>query len=62
MATIWLGSIADLLINLSAGWFGVAIILPISVRRQSTKPIALLINVQFGIFALIASVFLRSRL
>lgn len=57
---IWLEALSDLFINLSAGWFGAAIIAPIATKRPKFKPWGLIINIIFGILALLFAVFLRS--
>ena len=60
MFSVLISSLADLFINLSAGWFGAAIILPVAVKRPNYKPRALIINIEFGILSLLISVVLRS--
>ncbi|OGE14326.1 hypothetical protein A2111_00700 [Candidatus Daviesbacteria bacterium GWA1_38_6] len=56
-------SIADLLINLSAGWFGLAFVAPFLAERTLLVKIAVLTtDVGFGILFLIAAIWLRRRL
>lgn len=60
MDTIILSTFADLLINLSAGWFGAAVIVPLFAKRPKFRIWALILNLFFGIFALLAAIFFRS--
>lgn len=62
MFGIIIGSMADLFVNLSAGWFGAAIIVPIYTRKQRTKPWAVVLNIEFGIMSLLAAIILRNQL
>jgi len=62
MRAIWFLALSDLLINLSAGWFGAAIIFPLYAKRAKVKQTALISNVLFGIFALLIAVVLRDQL
>jgi hypothetical protein len=57
---IWLQAISELFINLSAGWFGAAIIFPITSNKRKIKKLALILNIFFGIFALVIAVVIRS--
>lgn len=60
MLHVILPTLADLFVNLSAGWFGAAVIIPISVKRSKRKAWALTINTLFGILALGFAILLRS--
>lgn len=51
--------LSDLLVNLSAGWFGVALILPIAVRKPKVRLSALTINITLGIVSLLLAFVLR---
>ena len=62
MQAIWFLALSDLLINLSAGWFGVGIILPLYTKKTKIKLRALIFNILFGILALLTSITLRSKL
>lgn len=59
MEKIILTSFADLFVNLSAGWFGAAMIVPLFANRPKFKPKPLIVNIFFGIFALSVAIFLR---
>lgn len=55
-----LNALADLLIDLSAGWFGVVFVVPIASKRPGkVKLFVLTTNLIFGILALIISIVLR---
>ena len=57
---IWFGAISDLFINLSAGWFGAAIIAFTAVKKTKFTPWGLILNIGLGIFGLLMGVFFRS--
>lgn len=58
---VTLQSISDLFINLSAGWFGAAFIIPVSTRKIKSIPFGLLIlNLCFAIIFLITAIKLRN--
>lgn len=59
---IWLQAISDLFVNLSAGWFGAAVILPLNARRVKIRRLSLILNILFGIFALVIAVIIRSSI
>ena len=59
---IFLNSISDLLINLAAGWFGAAFILPMTIRKFKANIKILLINLSCGIITLLLAVLIRSNL
>ena len=62
MQAILFSALSDLLIDLSAGWFGAAIILPLYTKKSKIKLRALIFNVLSGILALLTSIALRSSL
>ena len=62
LSSVWRITLADLFVNLSAGWFGAAFIIPLASKKPKLRPWLLLINILFGIIALSLSVFLRSTL
>lgn len=51
--------LSDLFVNLSAGWFGAALILPISFKRTRISWILLTGNLLSGTLSLIVSYLLR---
>ena len=54
---------SDLLINLSAGWFGAAVIVPLNVvKKPKTRLWSLLVNIIFGIVSVILAVSLRKQI
>ena len=55
--SIIVNALSDLLINLSAGWFGVAIIVPLKITRRKFLP--LIVNLSLGILALGIAIILR---
>ena len=57
---IWFLALSDLLINLSAGWFGAAIAIPLYTKKPKFRPWALIINSVLGIVALLIAILLRS--
>lgn len=53
-------TLSDLFINLAAGWFGAAIILPITIRSNIKLNFTLLlVNILFGIFCLLVAEFFK---
>ena len=57
---ILLGVISDLLVNLSAGWIGAAVILPSQLFKQKRKRLwGLSVNLVCAILALISAYYLR---
>ena len=58
--SVLLIAFSDLFINLSAGWFGAAFIIPIAVIKGRKKRfLALFLNITFGIVALGCGIILR---
>jgi len=57
--SILLNSISDLLINLSAGWFGAVFILPMTVKKFKVNLQILLLNIFCGIISLLSAVIVR---
>lgn len=57
---IWFLALSDLLINLSAGWFGAAIAIPLYTKKPKFKPWALIVNSLLGIVSLLSAVLFRS--
>lgn len=56
----WLSVLSELLVNLAAGWFGAAVIVPQSFENFSqVSLIVLLVNVGFGMFSLVIAYKLR---
>ena len=55
MDSVVANKLSDLLINLSAGWFGAAIIVPFNVKTPKFKLWPLLSNLLFGIFAFLVA-------
>ena len=55
-------AVSDLLINLSAGWFGIAIIVPLNVTKRKKRIWSLLVNIFFGIVSLVFAIALRGQL
>ena len=63
MDKIFFQAISDLCINLSAGWFGAAFIVPNAVgKRGKVKFWILTVDIFLGIIFLVLSVQLRKRL
>lgn len=60
--SILLISFSDLFVNLSAGWFGAAFIIPIKIRSRKKRIEALLLNMTFGIVYLALAIVLRSSI
>lgn len=57
---VWSQSIADLLINLSAGWFGAVFVLPITTKLSKKLNVLLLtMNLTVGMLSLGFAVELR---
>lgn len=54
--------VSDLMVNLSAGWFGAAFILPMTTKKFKINWRLLTINILCGILALLAAVLFRSSL
>lgn len=53
---VWWVTLSELFINLSAGWFGTAFIVPLSTKLPKRVNVLLLtINIGLGIFFLIVS-------
>jgi len=56
----WIQGLSDLFINLSAGWFGAALILPLATpKRSKFRFKTLTINITCGILAYIIGVLLK---
>jgi len=56
---VFLNIISELFVNLSAGWFGVAFIVPLTSKRPKFKWWVLPIHIGFGIVSLLFSYTLR---
>jgi len=53
-------SLSDLFINLSAGWLGVAVIIPpVLVKKNKTSYVLLFVDILFAILALWVGIYLR---
>jgi hypothetical protein len=59
---ILLAAISDLLINLSAGWFGVAVVLPLKITEGKIRFWTLLIDISLGILTFGFAVILRRHI
>lgn len=58
--SIWFLTLSDLLVNLAAGWFGVALIIPITGRLPKRLNLWLLTyNISFGTLSVFVAVLLR---
>jgi len=57
--SVWLQGLSELFINLSAGWFGAALILPMTTKSPKMNKILLTGNVLCGILAYILGVLLK---
>lgn len=58
--SIWLLALSDLFINLAAGWFGAALVIPITGRLPKRLNLWLLTyNASFGTLSLLIAVLLR---
>ena len=62
MDKVALGIFAELLINLAAGWFGAAIILPIRSEKGKIKFLLLTVNLSCGILSLAVAYVIRRTL
>ncbi len=62
MDEIALGIFAEFLINLGAGWFGAAIILPIRSEKRKIRFMLLTVNLSCGILSLALSYIIRKSL
>lgn len=59
--SIWLTTISDLFVNLSAGWFGVVLILSPTVRvPKKANLLVLTFDIIFGSFSLTVAYMLRT--
>jgi hypothetical protein len=56
---VLLQTTADLFINLSAGWFGIAFIVP---KKKKVHLRVLTVNILYGIFCLVVSFFIRKAI
>lgn len=56
---LWFIILSELFINLAAGWFGAAIIVPLTSKRRKTKWWILPMHIGFGIVSLLISYILR---
>lgn len=56
---IFLIILSDLFVNLAAGWFGSAFILPITSRKKKFAWWVLLMHIGFGTISLLVSYILR---
>jgi len=57
---VWQIALSELFINLSAGWFGAALILPMTTGKFKINSSLLLINILYGILSLLIGILLRS--
>lgn len=57
---VWQSALSELFINLSAGWFGAALILPMTTGKFRINWKLLMLNVISGMVALLGAVLLRS--
>jgi hypothetical protein len=48
-SSAWLITLADVFTNLSAGWFGAALVVPLSVKKRKLRLLPLLTNILLGI-------------
>ena len=56
-------AISDLLINMSAGWFGAVFIVPNFTRKQGKEKLLVLINdLALGIISLVIAILVRLEL
>lgn len=62
MDKIALGILTEFLINLAAGWFGAAIILPIRSEKRKIKFLLLTVNLSCGILSLAVAYIIRRGL
>lgn len=53
---VWLITLSEVLTNLSAGWFGAAVIIPIGSKRPKLKVWVLLINIGSDIMSFVAAI------
>lgn len=54
---MWLATLADLFVNLSAGWFGIVFVVPISTKESKPGSFWVLIaNLLFAIVSLMIAV------
>jgi len=56
---LFLTTFSDLLVNLSAGWFGAAFIVPLASKKTKIKWWVLLLNISFGMISLINAFLLK---
>lgn len=59
MKPILLSILSDLFVNLSAGWFGAAFIVPITTKKSKIRWWILTVNIAYGILTLVISLILR---
>lgn len=61
LVVLILNAVADVLLNLAAGWFGIVLIVPFTFQAigKRPKPIILLLNAFFGIVALSVAVLIQ---
>ncbi len=56
LPTYWLKSLSGLFLNLSAGWYGAAFIVPLSYITSPYWPVYLIADIANGILCLVTSV------
>lgn len=57
--SVWFQGLSDVFLNLSAGWFGAALILPMTIKSPKTNKILLLGNILCGILAYVIGILLK---
>ena len=57
--SIWLIIFSDLFVNLSAGWFGAALIAPFASKRPKVRWRVLPLNISFAMISLIGAYLLK---
>ncbi|MEK7518025.1 MAG: hypothetical protein AAB583_05770 [Patescibacteria group bacterium] len=62
MDRVALGILTEFLINLAAGWFGAAIVLPIRSEKRKIKFLLLTVNLSCGILSLVIAYIIRRTL
>lgn len=64
LAILIVDIVADLLVNLAAGWFGVVLVIPftfpaLSLPERKQNAIVLLSNIAFGMMAVVTATLIR---
>lgn len=57
---LFLTIVSDLFVNLSAGWFGAAFIVPVASKKPKLKWWVLLLNISFGIISLVNAYLIKN--